>query len=339
MAAPKRRERVFQNNAWETCYQQYLASFPSETTRKSYHYILRGFFCDPKKPPSAYTRADVEAYISSPVRADNRSDKGAPVSVNWRNNRLGVLCSFYSWCKQYKVKFRDKLTPILHGDKPTDGIKQARKPKTDRSITDEEIERFFSCIGKTPPELRDRALFLTLLLTGRRKSEIATLRWRDLEQTTIVENGHMRAGWIVHFRGKGRLSRDDTQEFHAVIIDAIKAFFESVDLWEQMQPDQPLFPATRSWRKPGEPMNSSHINRRFALYARRAGLPETVVVHSFRGASAWARYCANGHDILAVQADLRHSSVQVTLGYIEPYQKRQRADTTMAALAAKYGHL
>lgn len=337
MAAPKRRERVFQNEQWNTCYQQFLDSLPAELTRESYHYILRHFFSE-KKTPDKYTRSDVEAFINEPLYAHNRKI-GEPVSIHTRNNRLGVLCSFYSWCSHYHVTFRGKPAPIFRGIKPTDGVKQARKPKTDRSITDAEIDRFFAEIGSSPFELRDKALFLTLLLTGRRKSEIASLRWRDLEQTIFVEDGRTRPGWIAHFKGKGHLSRDDTQEFHAIIMDALQAFFESMGKWGHMQPDQPLFPATRSWKTPNVPIDLRHINRRFAVYARRAGLPDTVCVHSFRGKSAWDRYQANGGKILEVQADMRHSSVQVTLGYLEPYQRRQKADTTMAALAAKYGHL
>ena len=67
-------------------------------------------------------------------------------------------------------------------------------PGPPRGLSADEIKRLLAVIPKTPEGLRDRAIVLTLTLTGRRRSEIMSLRAGDISQA---------GGLFYTYRGKG----------------------------------------------------------------------------------------------------------------------------------------
>lgn len=330
--------RIFQNNQWDECYHLWLLSLPAELTRYAYDGYARIFFVDRRKTPDKYTRADVEAFINAPTNS-NRS-RGKPPSPCTRNDRLIILSSFYTYCKSYFVMYRGKLTPILRGEKPTTGIKKAKVPDSNRDMTEEEVVRFFAAIGRNNAiELRNRCIFLALIATGRRRAEICSLLWGDLEPVTFMENGRSRQGYLYHFKGKGKLSKDDADEWPAPVMQALQEYLEMAGKWNNMQPEDPLFPGLTGDAISGQAISPDYLNQIFRKYRKKAGLPENIVIHSFRHEHAWARYCENGHDIIAVRDALRHTSVSTTLLYIQKKKRRITGDPVSTTLAQKFSRL
>ena len=64
-----------------------------------------------------------------------------------------------------------------------------------RGLSAEQVKRLLAVIPETPAGLRDRAIFLTLILTGRRRSEVLRLCVGDL----VVDGGRV----YYTYRGKG----------------------------------------------------------------------------------------------------------------------------------------
>ena len=78
---------------------------------------------------------------------------------------------------------------------PCDEIERPRaNPSPPRGLTAEEVRRLLAVIPETPEGLRDRAIVLTLVLTGRRRSEILNPRAGDLSTD---------GGLSYAYRGKG----------------------------------------------------------------------------------------------------------------------------------------
>ena len=83
--------------------------------------------------------------------------------------------------------------PLMQTPSPTLGLRHRRPDRSYRAFTDEELDRFFEVIPTdTVKGLRDRAIFLLYFWTARRREEIARLRWGDIEQGIIVEEGGKR---------------------------------------------------------------------------------------------------------------------------------------------------
>jgi integrase len=346
MAAPRKllnpEKPPFHNKQWNICYQEFIANLPSPISRRNYSYTLRRLFAaNPKKTPDQYTRQDIEAFVNSPTMG--RVNPGQPISNPSRNNRVLRLKSFYAWCSQYSIQYRGQLRPILRGMKPTDGIKLKKIGEADRALDEDEIARFFAVIPQTRIGLRDKAYFLMLFWTGRRQSEIRLLRWKDLEQV-VFEGGS--GGWIYSWQGKGHLSRDDAASLPVPALAALKKYLAAVGritldaageiTASSMRPEDPLFVGWPNEEWDTQPISPAAVNRRFRAYANAAGLPLSRCIHSFRYAAAGERYSANGHDPLEVQRFLRHKNLQTTLRYLEPTQRKKRADPIVARLYTKW---
>jgi integrase len=338
-------KRLFRNDTWNTCYEQFLDAVVAPTTRFTYDTTLRRFFAfvyeqtGLRKTPDKITRADIEAFLHHPVQV--RRNAGQPISPFTHNTYICVLKSFYSWCETYLVEFRGKNVPILRGTKPTVGVKVVPVPEADRELSDEEIQALFAQIPRDLLGLRDRALFLCLLILGRRRQECANILRGDVQTAVFIEDGKPpRPGWLYWWRGKRRLGKDDCAEIPEICLAALREFHAAAGRdFDTMPADQPLFPGIAGPADGKTPMSLSNVDRRWRQYARAAGLPDNKVVHSLRHASGWARYTLNGRDLLRVQADLRHSDVKTTMKYLNKYKRLQEGDQVAPALAEKFGHL
>ena len=74
--------------------------------------------------------------------------------------------------------------PHPHGHRPEESLRRLERPRTStppaRGLSAEEVRRLLAVIPDTPPGLRDRAIILTLVLTGRRRAEVFRLTAGDL---------------------------------------------------------------------------------------------------------------------------------------------------------------
>jgi integrase len=150
------------------------------------------------------------------------------------------------------------------------------------------------------------------------------------------ENGHTRQGWLYHYRAKWKVTRDSA-EMPDECIAAIRDFHQAAGRdFDTMPPDEPIFPGVAGPALRHQPMNLANVGKRFRLYARAAGIADTIVTHSLRHENAWTRYQLNGFDILDVRDALGHKNISMTMTYIEKRKRRQHGDPIASVIAGKF---
>ena len=167
---------------------------------------------------------------------------------------------------------------------------------------------------------RDRAIVLTLVITGRRRSEVINLKAKDIS----VEADRS----FYSYRGKGgKLGRRELPRpaFDALLVtlgDAAKSI-------AAMAPQESLWQAGARARG----VTSATFYNRLRKYMVAAGLPPTGV-HILRHTAAKLRRDA-GESIEAVSQFLDHSSLAVTTVYLRRLEGQ--TDETWGRVAEALG--
>ncbi len=305
---------------WQSCYDAYVRSLASRGasshTITNYQSTLKHFFAL-YPSPAQVSRAQVEYFISMPLIAHRI---GQPPNPYTRNSRLTAISSFYTFACDYTIigPYGSPMR-LFVSEKPTKGIKYAKTGRVHRAFSLEEIAQILSVIPDDVRGLRDRAIFLTLLYTARRREEIVSLTWGDIEHGTVIDrDGSRREAVLYHFKGKGHKAVDDVAELPQPAYQAIMTYIQATG--RQMEPDMPLFIAhvPHEWPPldPWTSISGLSVWRRLKVYAQKAGLaPERFTVHGFRHVSSRERYLL-GQDILSLRDLLRHKNVSVTDTYL-----------------------
>ncbi len=225
----------------------------SDGTAEKYRGILGRFFGPLGKAPDEVTPDEVFGFVHG------KGPSGREPSAATVNLRLAALSSFYGFLIRFGLTDRN----------PCDRVQRLRQePPPPRGLDREGIRQLMDAIPKTAAGKRDRAIVLTCLLTGRRRSEVIGLRAGDLG----------RNGGTVYYtyRGKGGVQRrrELPEPCLSAILEALRA--RGRDLAD-MEPDEPLFDVSA---------HGFYLNLRRAL--RRAGLPEAGV-HLLRHTAAKLR--------------------------------------------------
>jgi integrase/recombinase XerD len=176
---------------------------------------------------------------------------------------------------------------------------QVQRPRVNstppRGLTTWEIKRLLRAVPETPAGVRDRAIILFAVFTGRRRSEILALRRGDL----VSNGGRM----FYTYRGKGgELHRRELPE---PVLRAILAALDArgTPFGELQGQEERLFNVSA---------HGFYLNLRRHL--RKAKLPETGV-HVLRHSAAKLRRDA-GESVEQVSRFLDHSSLAVTTTYL-----------------------
>jgi integrase/recombinase XerD len=141
---------------------------------------------------------------------------------------------------------------------------QIQRPRTSlsppRGPSAEEIRRLLSVIPDTPTGLRDRAIILTLTLTGRHRSEVINLKAGDISQA---------GGLFYTYRGKG--GKQSKRELPRPAFEAIQAELAAFgkDL-ATMAPDESLWPSA-SPSANGNGVTSGTFYGNLRRYLKKAG--------------------------------------------------------------------
>lgn len=175
-------------------------------------------------------------------------------------------------------------------------------------------------IPDTPVGLRDRAIILTLTLTGRRRAEVLNMVAGDLTH----EDGVI---WY-RYRGKGNKQgkRELPEPAYVALTAALSAFGRDLAI---MCPDASLWPPSARDRG----MTSGTFYGNLRRYLKAANLP-LAGVHIFRHSAAKLRRDA-GESIENVSRFLDHSSLQVTSIYLRRLEGE--ADASWGKVAAAIG--
>lgn len=304
---------------WQACFGSFLHSIyqrsHSSKSLRMYTLILTQFFQAGIHPESA-TRADVERYVQSPCHS--HGNQGGPPSDSTYNVRLCVLASCYAYAAGYFNR------PLPN---PTSGIRYVKRPRAashaqNRAFTEEELRRFFAAIpSNTLLGLRDHAIFQVYFWTGKRREEIARLRYGDIEPCMFSENGGQRRGWRYRYSGKGQGGQAHYAELPAPAKAAIDRYLEASGRQATIAATDPLFLAVGpkqggGRRSAGKPLHSDTVVHALKKYVAAAGLDVTrFSIHSLRHTAAQQRYLMKP-DILLLNQFLDHASLDTTRVYL-----------------------
>jgi site-specific recombinase XerD len=293
---------------WERTLYVFLAEKERRSgslrTVQSYSQMLRDFFGRTNKTPDLVTSADVFAW------GYGRGQSGREPSSITIGARLACLSSFYRFLIRMKVVASNPCD-ALERPKVTQGVP--------RGLSAEQIRRLLDVVPRTPVGLRDRAIILTLVMTGRRRAEVLGMTAGSISVEDRV---------YYTYRGKGGKAgkRELPQPAYEAIACWLAASGRSL---EAMVPDASLWPDTRS----GRGITSGTFYTNLRRYLNLAGLP-LGGVHIFRHSAAKLRRDA-GESIEEVSRFLDHSSLAVTTTYLRRLEGQE--DRSWEKVAAAIG--
>jgi integrase len=301
--------------SWTDAFELWMNSLRSDNTRRAYRKAWNDFLTFTKRMPWTIGKTDVSKWIDD-LRARGLSDCT-------RQQRLAALSSFYNYTNNdYTIIRPDGREVSLFETNPASG--KSLRPKVSPYgkaiyLSHDEARAFLRAIKRSNVQgLRDYALFLAYLFTGRRNSEIRLLRWGDFEFN----------GGRVWYRWSGKGKKDKRNELPTPVWEAIKAYLKAAGRLETMKETDYIFTALsdRATRLPNvdkttfdptrQALSMREVGRLLKVYCKRAGLdPKKVHVHTLRHTAAMLRKEA-GDDVEKISSFLAHSSLAITQIYL-----------------------
>ena len=154
--------------------------------------------------------------------------------------------------------------------------------------------------GKTPLEIRDRALLELLYACGLRTSELCNARLENID----LEEG------IIRVTGKGNKTR--LVPIGQMAISALQDYLTAA----RPQLLSPKSGAAIFLSVRGHPLTPARIWQLVLLYAKQAGLEEAIHPHQLRHSFA-THLLAGGADLRIIQEMLGHASIATTQIYTQ----------------------
>lgn len=257
----------------------------SAHTIAKYASVLEGLTrcLGPDLPVQAVTTADVSAYLYA---VDRR-----PVT---RRSYAGSLSAFFNWLMDQGAVASNPVRDVTL---------ERVAAKHPRYLSQADVDAICNAImsdGAGPYKRAASGLWLLPIVRanvylGLRASEIVHVRWQhvDLQARTLV---------VAHtdtFTTKA--GRERTLPLCQPVVDVLASLEPSCE-W--------AFPNASGWQ-----LTRHYLSRAFKRYARAAGLPEHVCLHTTRHTCAsWL--AERGASVEAIRSYLGHSSVVVTERYM-----------------------
>ncbi len=197
----------------------------SKRTVESYSRMLYRFFGTLGKSPDGVSGPEVFGYAHGIGLSGKK-----PSSVT-KGARIACLSSFY----------RFLIRMNLISSNPCDQLERPRAtPASPRGLTPSNIKKLLEVIPDTPSGLRDRAIILTLILTGRRRTEILNLKVGDLSQE----------GATTYYRYRGKAGKQCKRELPNPASKAIQQALAAVGKeLVTMKPEESLSPSSANSEK------------------------------------------------------------------------------------------
>jgi site-specific recombinase XerD len=296
---------------WERALYAFLVEkqrrSDSLRTVQGYSSMLQDFFGRVRKSPDKVTSQEVFIWAHGKGASGKEP---SPVTVG---ARLACLSSFFRFLQRMDIV----------ASNPCDKLERPRiSTPPARGLSAEEVRRLLSVIPSTPQGLRDRAIILTLVLTGRRRAEVFRLTAGDLS----CENG------VCYYSYRGKGGKAGRRELPQPAVDALRAALSAFgrDL-ENMSPSASLWPSPCAVSEQG--LRSGTFYARFRRHLCQAGLPPAGL-HILRHTAAKLRRDA-GESVEEVSQFLDHSSLAVTSVYLRRLEGQQ--DLSWRSVASAIG--
>ena len=280
---------------WERALYAFLAEKQrrsgSRRTVDAYSRMVQDFFGKAGKSPDQIVSQEVFAWAHG--RGVSGKEPG-PITIG---ARIACLSSFYRFLIRMEIV----------ASNPCDKLERPKVQQAPpRGLSAEEIRRLLAVIPETKSGLRDRAIVLTLTLTGRRRTEVLEMVRGDLT------NDSDRV--FYSYRGKGgkQGKRELPRPAYDAITQQLAAWGKDISAMDKNESLWPTDDAERSGA--GHGITSGTFYGNLQRYQRAAGLPASGV-HILRHSAAKLRRDA-GESIEDVSRFLDHSSLAVTTTYL-----------------------
>jgi site-specific recombinase XerD len=320
--------------AWAEAFTLWLESRRSVNTRRAYHAAWREFLAFCERQPWDATRTDVARWVE-----ELRKQRLSEATIN---QRVAALSSFYEYCRdEYEVVNPDGRRAALHDSNPaaSKSLRTKVNPYGKASYLDvSEARALLRAIPKDSVQgLRDYALFLFYLSTGRRNSEARMLRWGDFE----------KSGGKIYYRWSGKGKKNKRFECPKTVYEVMLAYLRAAGRLEGMRDEDYIFTAlndmagrfpqveAETWNPHAQPLSMRFVGSLLKKYCRRAGLDATKIhVHTLRHTAAMLRKEA-GAGVEDICQFLAHSSLAITQIYL--HEVEGHADTHWVKVEALLG--
>lgn len=209
-----------------------------------------------------------------------------PVSKTTVNVYFRTLRPFFNWLQREDII---KDNPFIY----------LKTPKTDKKViqalTPIEVERLFKvCSGRSPLDIRNKAILSIFLDTGLRISELAGLTLDDIDMdqgSLLIRNGKGGKQRIVHIGTKA----------HKI-------------LWKYITIHRRSYSRRLFTNRNNEPLEVIGIK----ILVKRLGDKAKVKVHPHKLRHTFAiSYLRAGGDVFSLQYILGHSTLQMTQRYLQ----------------------
>ncbi len=229
----------------------------------------------------------------TPFYVDHLLDRGLkPATINRHLNSIRQFYEYLRYEEELKIE-----NPVREGD-------SLRMPKPlPRHIRDEHVNDFLKVV-KGP---RDQAIFMLMLRSGLRVSEVTNLTLDSID---------FRRAKILVQQGKGSKDR-----ISYISEDAMKALVSYIKVRQRAR-TRKVFLVTKGIYK-GQPLSVRGVQKRMEYYARKAGLP--ISCHHLRHTMATEMLNA-GSELATIQDLLGHSNIKTTQRYCKISNIRVQQD-------------
>jgi integrase len=229
------------------------------------------------------------------------------------NQRLAIISSFYSFAR--KRGLLDMENPISRVERRSVHLYAEAE-----ALDLDDVRGGLAAIDRsTLAGKRDYALLSVALLTGRRLSEIADLRWRDVR---VARSGSV----TLHFTTKGSKTMRDTLPLavSSALLGYLRAFYGPQ--FDTLAASAPLW-VSLSRQNHGAALHPNWLER---IARQRLGIHFHALRHTFARTLEDA-----GAKVSDIQARLGHESLATTGRYLAALRRDENPHA--AALAALFG--
>src|SRR5215211_4321976 len=158
------------HSQWESALYAFLAEKHRRTgsmrTVQSYSRILRYFFVRMQKTPDQVTSTEVMGFCFG------KGLSGREPAAITIGSRIATISSFY----RFLIRMQ------MLSSNPCDALERPKhNPAPARGLSADDVKKLLAVIPDTVAGRRDRAIVLTLVLSGRRRSEVLNLAAKDVE--------------------------------------------------------------------------------------------------------------------------------------------------------------
>lgn len=290
-------------------YYGFLYNYPSANTRRAYLKELKKFYGFLKTRFEAITEFQVEhahvvAYKEELIKCGG--ERAESLSQNTINRSFACLHAFYEYLLDQNLVLKN----------PVQRIKRFKIPKEIKTIdlTNEQVEKLLEIVPTDSGSGKLHKAILTLLFTtGMRQSELAGLKFKNLD----YENEYL----VLRYFAKG--AKEMVTPLNQRAIDSIGTYLKWCnDVGYSMNQDDFIFRPTinQKFGNLNKRLDGTSLNYIIKKYASLIGIKGNVTIHSARS-TVIGMLLEKGHSIDRVADFVGHKDMATTKAYNKRKQK------------------